>query len=209
MHRIPRRSWLTLAVGLFGVSASLDAGPGAGGGNVHTALLRPDGTVWSAGGNSNGEIGDGTTQTRLARVQVLAGASSLAVGASHTLAVVGSQVYGWGHGTFGQLGDPAAVSRSTPTVSPVLTDVVQVAAGATFGLARHADGTVHVFGRNLEGMGDGTALQPGPPMIAPTAGTYTTAQTMQTNVTVAGPVVQPAALTPGRTRTVIVGAIRS
>jgi alpha-tubulin suppressor-like RCC1 family protein len=166
MHQSALRSLLTLAVGFLVVSAVLDAGPGAGGGNVHTALLMPDGTVWSAGGNSNGEIGDGTTQTRLARVQVLAGASSLAVGANHSLAVVGSQVYGWGHGGFGQLGDPAAVGRSAPTVSPVLVDVVKVAAGATFSLALHSDGTVHVFGNNgSNGIGDGTTLQRTTPVL--------------------------------------------
>jgi alpha-tubulin suppressor-like RCC1 family protein len=51
-------------------------------------------------------------------------------------------------------------------MSPVLADVTKVAAGATFSLALHSDGTVHVFGANgTYGMGDGTTLQRTTPVL--------------------------------------------
>jgi len=152
------RRWLTLVVGLVFVSTTLDAGPGAGGGNVHTAVLMPDGTVWTAGGNSNWELGDGTTQTRLTRVQVFSGATAIAAGATHTVVAAGGQLFGWGAGSFGQLRDPAVANRSVPTAAPVLTDVAGVAAGGSFTLVRHGSGTVDVCGWNgPNGSGDGSA----------------------------------------------------
>ena len=160
MYRFLARRLPAALACLVVLSAGVDAGPGAGGGNTHTALLMPDGTVWTAGGNLNGELGDGTSQSSLARKQVLAGATSIAVGGSHTLAVVGGQVFGWGTGNFGQLGDGTGAGRNVPTVSPLLSDVSQVAAGNVFSLALHPNGTVHAFGYNFsDGIGDGSTLQ--------------------------------------------------
>jgi alpha-tubulin suppressor-like RCC1 family protein len=148
----------TALVGLLVLSSSLDAGPGAGGGNFHTALMMPDGTIWTAGWNYNGEIGDGTGTPRLTRVQVFSGATSLAVGSSHNVVASGGSLYGWGHGSSGQLCDPAAASRSVPTISPALTNVASVAAGSGFTLARDSTGGVKVCGYNgLYGLGDGSA----------------------------------------------------
>ena len=157
---------LAAVAGLALLSANLEAGPGAGGGNTHTTLLMPDGTVWTAGSNANGEIGDGTGQPTLIRKQVLSGATSIAVGSSHNLAAVGGQLWGWGHGAYGQLGEGVAFGRSVPTVSPVLSDVTAVAAGHTFGLALHPNGTVHAFGYNsVDGIGDGSSSQRVTPVL--------------------------------------------
>jgi alpha-tubulin suppressor-like RCC1 family protein len=148
----------TALVGLLVVSAGLNAGPGAGGGNWHTALLMPDGTVWTAGNNFNGEIGDGTNEPRLTRTQVLSGATSLAVGGNHSVTVVGGQLFGWGHGTYGQLCDPAATHRPVPTASPALANVASVAAGGGFTLARDSTGGVKGCGYNGSyGLGDGSS----------------------------------------------------
>jgi alpha-tubulin suppressor-like RCC1 family protein len=157
----------TALVGLFLVSASLYAGPGAGGSSIHTALLMPNGTVWTAGGNSNGEIGDGTWGNhRLTRVQVLSGANSIAVGTAHNLAAVGGQLFGWGMGNYGQLGDGVGAGQVVPTVLPSLSGVTQVAAGHVFSLALHADGTVHAFGYNFsDGVGDGTTSLRSTPVL--------------------------------------------
>jgi alpha-tubulin suppressor-like RCC1 family protein len=166
MYRFILGLLLAALAGLALLSANLEAGPGAGGGNTHTALLIPDGTVWTAGSNANGEIGDGTGLPTLTRKQVLSGATSIAVGGSHNLAVVGGQLFGWGHGSYGQLGEGVAFSRSIPTVSPVLSDVIAVAAGNTFGLALHSDGTVHAFGYNsTDGIGDGSTAQRVTPVL--------------------------------------------
>ncbi len=120
----------------------------------------PDGTIWTSGRNYNGEIGDGipTTSTRLTRVQVFSGATSLGVGHSHTVVASGGSLYGWGHGSSGQLCDPSAATRAVPTVSPALTDVASVAAGGWFTLARDSTGGVKVCGYNGSyGLGDGSS----------------------------------------------------
>ena len=63
-----------------------------------------------------------------------------------------------GQNFYGQLGDGTNQSRRTPIVISVLGDnVTQVAAGAAFGVALKADGTVWTWGLNEQGqLGDGT-----------------------------------------------------
>jgi alpha-tubulin suppressor-like RCC1 family protein len=48
--------------GLTGVTA-------LNGGRFHAVALKPDGTVWAWGSNSNGQLGDGTTTSRSTPVQ--------------------------------------------------------------------------------------------------------------------------------------------
>ena len=63
----------------------------AAAGDVHTMLLVNDGTVWSAGRNSNGQLGDGTTLDRSDFVKAMAGSivlrevKALAAGGYHSL----------------------------------------------------------------------------------------------------------------------------
>ena len=59
------------------------------GGYHHSLAVRNDGTVWAWGDNYYGELGDGTTTRRLARVQVqgLAGIVDVEAGSYHSLAV--------------------------------------------------------------------------------------------------------------------------
>ena len=117
-------------VGILVVSAGLDAGPGAGGGNLNTALM-PDGTVWTAGATTGN--GMGTAQTRLARVHVLAGANSIAAVAPIIVAAVGGQLFRLGQGTSGSR---AIRRRSGPPVPTSLAGARpmcrSVAAGGSF-----------------------------------------------------------------------------
>ena len=46
-------------------------------GYSHTVYLKSDGTVWSAGKNSSGQLGDGTTINRYNPVQVVLTAEEL------------------------------------------------------------------------------------------------------------------------------------
>ena len=39
-------------------------------GGVHSAFLKSDGTVWATGENNNGELGDGSTNSKNRAVQV-------------------------------------------------------------------------------------------------------------------------------------------
>ena len=94
--------------------------------------VRRDGTVWAWGGNSNGQLGDGTTTQRTSPVQVsgLSGAVAVTAGNSHSLAVRDDgTVWAWGRNDYGQLGDGTTTGRSRPVQVPNLTGVAAVAAG--------------------------------------------------------------------------------
>jgi alpha-tubulin suppressor-like RCC1 family protein len=87
--------------------------------------LRSDGTVWSWGDNSNGNLGDGTTTNRSTPVQVsgLSGAAGIAAGkfgnrtTYYSMAVkTDGTVVGWGDNFTGQLGDGTYAQRLTPEI---------------------------------------------------------------------------------------------
>jgi alpha-tubulin suppressor-like RCC1 family protein len=95
------------------------------GGN-HVAAVRTDGTVWSWGLNTSGQLGDGTTVTKSSPVALTGGGSwiQISAGYSHTVGLKSNYtLYAWGSGTSGQLGQGTdATNRSSP---------VQIASGGT------------------------------------------------------------------------------
>jgi len=139
-------------------------------GSGHSLALKSDGTVWAWGANTNGQLGDGTNGAgadKSTPVQVLfmAGVTvtSISAGGTHSLALVGGEVWAWGHNEFGQLGDNSTIDRNRPvrvlggaSGDTYLTDVT-ISAGGGHSLALKSDGTVYAWGDNRFGqLGDGT-----------------------------------------------------
>ncbi|MGH9004742.1 MAG: RCC1 domain-containing protein, partial [Acidimicrobiia bacterium] len=123
-------------------------------GFAHALALKVDRTLWAWGTNATGQLGNGTTTTAQAPVQVLSGVGTISTSGDgsggHSLAVkVDGTVWGWGRNTYGQLGDG---STTTPRLTPVqalgLTSMVAVAAGASHTLGLRSDGTVWAWGYN-------------------------------------------------------------
>ena len=87
-----------------------------------------------------------------------AGISSIAAGASHSLALLhDGTVMAWGENSSGQLGDGTNSSRPNSALIPGLTNVHAIAAGGSHSLALLHDGTVMAWGQNSSGqLGDGT-----------------------------------------------------
>ena len=125
------------------------------------ALRGTDGTLWCWGEASFGQFGNGTPGNSAVPVQVQPEAatrwSSLAVGDSHVCAITSSsELYCWGHGDEGQIGDPSLVQRNAPRL--VSGGWADVAAGDHFTCAIKLDGTRWCFGANGDGqLGNGRA----------------------------------------------------
>jgi alpha-tubulin suppressor-like RCC1 family protein len=112
--------------------------------------------------NSSGQLGDGTTQDRLAPVAVIGLPSVHAVvaGLKHTCVEgVAGGVSCWGENSDGQLGNGSTISSATPVpvFDPGLVD--EVAAGGRSSCAvMSADLTVQCWGSNSLGqLGNGTS----------------------------------------------------
>ena len=93
----------------------------AAGLNFSLALKR-DGLVLAWGYNTQGQLGDGTTTTRLRPVAVLdtttlplTGVEAIAAGSNHSLALTATgPVLAWGDNNYGQLGDGTQQDRYYP-----------------------------------------------------------------------------------------------
>ena len=75
-------------------------------GGTHSMVLTQDGSVWAAGSNSDGEIGDGTTTSRATFVQVIpSGAKAISAGDTHSMVLMqDNSVWATGNNEAGALG---------------------------------------------------------------------------------------------------------
>jgi alpha-tubulin suppressor-like RCC1 family protein len=130
-------------------------------GSYHSLALGVDGTVWTWGANSYGQLGDGTTTPRSVPVQVLGldGVVAISAGYYHSLALrVDGSVWAWGDNLNGQLGDGTTTRRFVPVRVPGLSGVVALGGGGRHSLALGTDGAVWVWGSNSDGqLGNGQA----------------------------------------------------
>jgi hypothetical protein len=111
-------------------------------------------TVWAAGDNGSGQVGDGTRVDRptLVLAQGVSGAVRIAAGMEHSVAVgADGSVWAWGSNGRGQLGDGTSQYRLKPGKLEGISDVVDVAAGWYHTVALKSDGTVWAWGRNYYG----------------------------------------------------------
>jgi alpha-tubulin suppressor-like RCC1 family protein len=147
----------------------------AGGGDAITVALKSDGTVWTWGDNSSGQLGTGTVGgNSMTPVQAvgpggsgfLTGIVAIAAGGSAVSAVRGSDgsVWAWGWNYYGQLGIGSTSPTFTATPSEVvgpggigfLTGVKRVVGGNADFLAVDSGGNVWGWGQDINGqLGDG------------------------------------------------------
>jgi alpha-tubulin suppressor-like RCC1 family protein len=143
-------------VGWLSEVAAIAAGAG------YSLALRADGTVWSWGKNSKGQLGDGTTHTRLHPVQVrdasgrgaLTGVTAVAAGAVHSMALHGlAQVFAWGWNNGGRLGDGTTTDQHVPVLVKSQNSVgaIAIAAGQVHSLLVAADCNLRAWGSNSKG----------------------------------------------------------
>ncbi len=136
----------------------------------HSLALLDDGTMLAWGHNGYGQLGDGTTGSKIHPVAVITeegeplnGIIAIAAGEGVSMALRSDgTVWAWGTNTYGQLGDMTTVSHSYPSRvlderGWALTGIIDIAAGFTHALGLHKNGGALSWGYNFYGqLGDGS-----------------------------------------------------
>ncbi len=110
--------------------------------------------LFAWGCNYDGQVGDGTTESRLVPVQISLGEQFVAIacGGNHSLAIRDDgSLWAWGGNWVGQLGDGTVAAKNAPTRIGEDVDWVKVAAGEMHSLAIKSDGSLWAWGRNQYG----------------------------------------------------------
>ncbi|OBS51708.1 hypothetical protein A8B73_14880 [Methylosinus sp. 3S-1] len=150
------RSKPVAVTGLAGGVAAIMAG------GVHTCAVTSAHAVKCWGYNYYGQVGDGTTTTRITPVAVSglsSGVVALAAGYGHNCALKGDGgLWCWGRNYFGQVGDRTTTHRATPVSVPGHTrGVLAIALGGDHSCVSVGGGIVRCWGNNWHGeLGDGT-----------------------------------------------------
>ena len=141
-------------VGPFGIrvmAMDVDAG------EIHSIVLTQDGSVWAAGRNYHGQLGDGSRTDRNHFVKVMSnGAADVTAGGYHSMVVKkDGSIWATGHNGHGQLGDGSTTDH-IDYVKVVLSGAKAVAAGSRHSMMLKQDGSVWATGNNQRGqLGDG------------------------------------------------------
>jgi alpha-tubulin suppressor-like RCC1 family protein len=133
-------------------------------GDIFGIALTGTGKILTWGDNAAGDLGDGTTRSRLTPVRVrlpkgvTITAISAGIGSAMALTKSG-RVLAWGLNDVGQLGDGTTKNRLKPTYVrlPAHTKITSIAAGYATGYAVTSAGRLLAWGLNDAGqLGDGT-----------------------------------------------------
>ena len=122
--------------------------------DTHSAALKADGTVWTWGDNTYGQLGTGDNNAKASPIKVTAleNIIDISVGYYNTVCVKeDGTVWSFGYNGYGQLGDGTGSERNTPVQvikedGTELKNIVKVAAGTYKTVALDADGNVWIWG---------------------------------------------------------------
>jgi alpha-tubulin suppressor-like RCC1 family protein len=137
---------------------------------------KSDGTVWSWGTGTYGQLGNGaaatiTTPTAVSLPQFRTGWKKIVTGGNYTIGIWQNQLWGVGSNAYGQLGNGLTSSAITWVQCPGTT-WQDVSASYRNTLAIKTDGTLWVWGQGIYGqMGDNTTVPKSSPIQTVAGGT--------------------------------------
>jgi len=139
-------------------------------GGFHTCAITSAGGAKCWGANTNGQVGDGTFDTRPSPVDVsglTSGVAAIAMGGLHSCAIMSAGAAKcWGRDADGELGDGATTDSNVPIdVSGLASGVAAIGLGYNHSCALLDGGGVRCWGRNVAGqLGNGTTAGSGTPV---------------------------------------------
>ena len=153
----------------------------------YTAAIQSNGSMWTWGLNTSGQLGTGNTTSRTSP-STMAGAPTggaadtwqqVATGDTHVLAIkTDGNLYSWGVNTNGQLGSGSTTNRSSPVSIAVSFPAAAnniwnfVAAGTNFSVGITNDGRLWTWGLNTNfQLGDTTSTNKSSPITTAGGGT--------------------------------------
>jgi alpha-tubulin suppressor-like RCC1 family protein len=133
-------------------------------GGWHGCVLVSGGTIKCWGGNSNGELGNGTTSDSWTPVSVYSSGTTpvtnvtqVSAGSWHSCAVIsGGTVECWGYNSDGELGNGATVDSSNPVQVSGIASASSISAGGEHSCSIVSGSAVECWGDNYYGeLGNG------------------------------------------------------
>ena len=131
-------------------------------GNLFAAAIKTDGSLWTWGNNSWGQLGSGEAEKSSIPVKIMDGVTAVSCGSSHTAAIrTDGSLWMWGDNGYGQLGNGGTGNhvygdarypsylQSVPT--KLMEDVAAVSCGGRHTAAIKTDGSLWMWGDNSAG----------------------------------------------------------
>ena len=122
----------------------------------HSVAVKTDGTLWTWGKNTHGQLGDDTSISKSSPVQTITFGNNWkqgSAGENHTAAIKNDgTLWCWGLNAYGQLGDASVVKKSSPVQTIAYgSNWSKVECGDRHTLALKTDGSLWSWGYNTSG----------------------------------------------------------
>lgn len=134
--------------------------------------LKTDGTLWSCGYNSNGQMGNGTSSTTVytsvfTQIGTASDWKEISSGSYFNLATkTNGTLWTWGANENGQIGDGSFLDILTPILLGTLTNWKNISAGGYFSSATNNLDDLKLWGSNFRGqLGNNTTTNSNVPVL--------------------------------------------